>query len=127
MTAGATITPMVTMGIARAIAISEYCLAVTEVLFVCQFHLLDSHQFLRFQFHLFANISDNDCTGDLVCFQRNWDEPVPGCADNPDATGGWDYVSTYFRPSLDAFCGALLLSPPFAYLDRSALLLLFPI
>lgn len=36
---------------------------------------------------------DEDCEGGLVCYERDWDEPIPGCTDNPDAALGWDYVS----------------------------------
>lgn len=43
---------------------------------------------------IYKNLSDNDCQGGLVCFQRNYDESVPGCADNPDAANSWDYVSS---------------------------------
>ena len=34
---------------------------------------------------------DSDCKGDLICFERNGDESVPGCDDSPYATTGYDY------------------------------------
>ena len=41
---------------------------------------------------------DSDCKGDLICFQRDGDESVPGCEDSPYATYGYDYcVSPTFH------------------------------
>jgi len=41
---------------------------------------------------------DSDCKGDLICFQRDGDESVPGCDDSEYATTGYDYcVSPTFH------------------------------
>ena len=58
------------------------------------------------------NLSDNDCQGGLVCFQRNGNEPVPGCDNTgPGAKGGWDYVSKIYLLDevylSDFLCGCL--------------------
>ena len=41
---------------------------------------------------------DSDCKGDLICFQRDGDESVPGCDDSQYATTGYAYcVSPTFH------------------------------
>jgi hypothetical protein len=48
--------------------------------------------------------SDNDCTGDLRCFQRSHGEAIPGCVDNGGQPAIYDYCYSVACPTACTAC-----------------------